>query len=426
MAGLHLFQQRMQPHPEVVRKLFHVLMGLATLALPWLFDAAWPVLFLSGSTVALLGFVKRSRLRGGVGQILDGVERTSLGELYFPVAVSAVFVLSKGDPILFCIPILILTLSDAGAALIGIRYGSLHYGAAEETKSIEGSVAFFLTTFVSVIVSLLLFTDIGRPETVLIALLLGLLAMMLEAVAWSGLDNLFIPLGGFLLLETYLGMNHTALLTNALVVILLMGFVVVWRRRTRMDSGAIIGAVLTGYLIWATVGWLWMLAPLILFVSYSMFLPPSRSDATHKRRLQTVQSVASATTPGLLWLLLAETANEPAFLFPYTLTFATYLAIIGITRVRYRTQRPVRKHLVLESIFVGWVLLFVPFVVVSGLTVRSLLLASVAILVVVAASWIFYYVQPGLDRHLGAKRWLWQSGIATVMSSLGLIPLYLV
>jgi phytol kinase len=366
-------------------------------------------------TVALLGFVKRSRLRGGVGQILDGVARNSLGELYFPIAVSVVFLLSKGDPILFCIPILILTLSDAGAALVGLRYGSVRYGTADEAKSIEGSVAFFLTTFLSVIVSLLLFTETGRPETILIA-----------PVAWSGLDNLFIPLGGFLLLKTYLGMTHTALLTNVLAVLLLLGFVVVWRRRTRMDSGAIIGAVLTGYLIWATVGWLWMLAPLILFISYSMFLPPSRVGEKHRRRLQTVQSVASATTPGLLWLLVAETTNEPAFLFPYTLTFATYLAIIGITRARYRTQDPVRKHLVLESIFVGWILLFVPFVVLSGLTTRSLLLASIAILVVVAAAWTFYYVQPGLDRHLGTKRWLWQSGIATVMSCLGLIPLYLV
>jgi phytol kinase len=70
-------------------------------------------------------------------------ERRSLGEVYFPAAVAVLFCLSHQTPLLFCIPILMLTLADAVAALIGVRYGRLRYQTLEGQKSAEGSITFF-------------------------------------------------------------------------------------------------------------------------------------------------------------------------------------------------------------------------------------------------------------------------------------------
>ena len=53
-------------------------------------------------------------------------------------------------------------LADAVAALIGIRYGTLQYQTTEGTKSVEGSVAFFFVAFLSVLVPLLVFTEVDR------------------------------------------------------------------------------------------------------------------------------------------------------------------------------------------------------------------------------------------------------------------------
>ena len=113
------------------------------------------------------------------------------------------------DPLLFIVPILILSLADAVSALIGARYGQVRFTGSN--KSLEGSIAFFITAFFSVHVPLVLFGDAGRVETLLISLILAFLVMLLEGCAWRGLDNLFIPIGGFFLLRAYLDMDAAAL-----------------------------------------------------------------------------------------------------------------------------------------------------------------------------------------------------------------------
>src|SRR5689334_13007684 len=80
--------------PELLRKLLHVGMGAVIISFPWLFHHAWPVLLLAGLFAAI--FLSRklfARRRGGRGPgsglsgVLDGVGRTSYGELYYAVSV---------------------------------------------------------------------------------------------------------------------------------------------------------------------------------------------------------------------------------------------------------------------------------------------------------------------------------------------------
>ncbi len=448
VVGLRAFQQRFQPHPEVVRKLLHVIMGLSTLSLPWIFRETWPAVVLGSITFAALFILKHSKLRKNLGQVLHSIDRASHGDLYFPVSVAAVFVLSNGDPLLFCLPVLILTLADATAALIGLRYGVSRYQTTEGKKSIEGSAAFFGVTFLSVLLVLLLFTQVGRVESVLVALLLGFLVMMLEAIAWLGLDNLFIPLAGFLLLKTYLTLTIPALAFNFAVIVFLLLLLLVFRERYELDPSAVMAAILMTYLIWATGGWLWLVAPLIVFASYQWLLPHglkglTRTDGTPQQH--NALAIVSVVAPGLVWLVLAESLNTAVFntvagllpfrdvqvsifLFPYTLTFAVYLAMIGLSRIRSETSSrvtPQTSPLIIRSVLLGWALLFIPFLCLQGFSVKALGFSGAALVMMMFASLTFYYVQPTFQyRPLDTQRWLWQSGIAAVTSCLGMMTLY--
>src|SRR5438128_2423599 len=101
MAGLRLYRERGNADPERVRKLLHVGMGLAALALPWLFREMWPVLTLMGlATLLMLALRFVAPLRRRWGGVVCDVERDSLGELYFAPAIALVFFLSHGDPLL--------------------------------------------------------------------------------------------------------------------------------------------------------------------------------------------------------------------------------------------------------------------------------------------------------------------------------------
>jgi phytol kinase len=251
LGVLKLYQHFRSPDPEHLRKLLHTGSGLLTLSFPWLFDTPTPVILLCAASASLLLAVKVvPAFQRELGQVVDGVDRETLGEVYFPIAVAVVFVLAHGrDPLLFTVPILILSLADAVSALIGARYGQVRYTGSN--KSLEGSIAFFITAFFSVHVPLVLFGYAGRVETLLISLILALLVMLLEGCAWSGLDNLFIPIGGFFLLRAYLDMDVSALIPRLVVVLGAVLLVLVWRSRTTLDDSALLAGVFIGYVTWA-------------------------------------------------------------------------------------------------------------------------------------------------------------------------------
>ncbi len=198
-------RRRWRMHPELARKLFHVGGGIAGLSLPWLFSEVWPVLAITASLTAALIAMRRVRpLRTGLGRVLGAIERFSLGELCFPVSVCTLYLACRDDILLFSVPILILTFADAGAALVGIRYGSLHYRTLDGVKTIEGSAAFFLLAFLSAYLPILLWAGEGGATPFLVALTVGVLITVVEAVSWAGLDNLFVPVSSFLLLRVLL------------------------------------------------------------------------------------------------------------------------------------------------------------------------------------------------------------------------------
>jgi len=423
LAGLRIYQQKRNPHPEWVRKLAHMWTGLVTLSLPWLFQEALPVVLLAALSIALL-FARRlsSPVKQRFGDVLDGVARSSGGEIYFPLSVAVLFVLARGSPVLFCIPILILTFADAVAALAGVRYGQIQYQATEGHKSAEGSIAFFTVAFLSTHIPLLLLTDTGRVESVLIGLVLGFVAMLLEAVAWRGLDNLFIPLGGFVLLKSYLEMDIPALAARFAVTLVLVILVFALSARTTLNAGALLGAAFVGYVCWSVGGWKWLAPPLVVFLTYTMLSPRTESNT---QRIHNVHAVFAIASAGLLWMFFARAVREPAFYYPYTLSFAAHLAMIGIARLFNDFPYASAGALLATSILKGWLLVFAPYYVIQGMSRAAGVHALAALGVTALAAFLFYKVQPGIrDCPIDRPRWLRQAGVAALSSAAGLVPVF--
>jgi phytol kinase len=319
---------------------------------------------------------------------------------------------------------LLLTLADAAAALIGVSYGRWRYTTADGQKSAEGSFAFFTCAFFIVHVPLLLWTDTGRTETLLIALLLAWLATMFEAIAWSGLDNLILPLVSFLLLKIYLPMPVADLGNRLIVSILLMAFLYVFRDRTTLAGSALLGAFVVGYISWALGGWRWLLAPVILFLSYTLF---------SRRRLPTdgpghnVHAVICVASAGLSWLFIAKTFSLPKLIFPYTLAFAAHLAIIAVSRLKARCPKLPGAILLGLCIAQGWLFLFVPYLLAEGFTASTLLETCIGLVGVTVAAVAFYWTQPGMDDcPADTPRWLRQATDAALGSMVGVVVLYLI
>ncbi|MBV9616126.1 MAG: hypothetical protein JO011_18280 [Ktedonobacteraceae bacterium] len=231
MTGLTLYQHWSPLSPETSRKLFHIGGGLTTLTFPWVFTSSWPIVLLTLITIPSLLALKYIRtLKGNPGAVLYRIDRASSGEIYFPLSVCLLFGIVGTQPLLFIIPILILTLADPMAAIIGGHYGRMHYLTIKGQKSIEGSVAFFLVAFFCIYVPLLLFTNTDRVEDVLIATLVALLVMLVEAISWNGLDNLLIPLSSCFLLQLLFHFPVQFLLLDLAIVLSLLTIVYLFVR----------------------------------------------------------------------------------------------------------------------------------------------------------------------------------------------------
>ena len=328
LAGLRRYRAWSEVEPEWTRKIAHVAMGGVTLTFPWVFEAVWPVVILSAlAFVLMIGLRVSGTLYESMGQALYGVNRASYGELCFPIAIGLLFVLSEGDPFFFCVPILLLGLADPAAALIGLRHGQVLYVTDDGIKSGEGSAGFFLVAFFCVHIPLLLGTDTGRLETLLIATIVGLLVTSLEAISWRGLDNLFVPLGGYALLTLHLAMGADALLLRLVVIAILFSIPFLWYRQSTLNGSASFMAALVGYVTWSIGGLPWLAAPALLYFGYTLLWPAAQRKKPHGHRVHNVLGVASV---GLGWLFLGVAVNAPSLLYPYTIAYSAFVAVIGI------------------------------------------------------------------------------------------------
>lgn len=188
---------------ESQRKAVHVGVGLHAMLLPFLLTRDGFLVFAVFSTLALLVLRIPGVASEGVGASLHSVQRRSWGDFLFLLAVSLLFVLTAGHPALYILPIAVLTLSDAAAALVGTEYGRLRFGGEDRIKSVEGSVTFFVVTWMTAVTILLLATDIPRQNVILLSTLVAVFSTYVEAASWKGLDNLFVPVGIYVLLFTW-------------------------------------------------------------------------------------------------------------------------------------------------------------------------------------------------------------------------------
>lgn len=192
---------------ELQRKAVHVATGLFAMALPWLLPNAMLFYALLAAAILVMIILRLPQIaKGDVGKALHGVERKSWGDVMLVAAIATLYFFSDqaSMPVLYLLPLAVLTLSDAAAAVAGSSYGRLHYTIEDGQKSLEGSAIFFLVTLILAMVFLLLLSDVSRGGVILLALITAAFATVVEADSWRGFDNYFVPVGVLLLLNAHM------------------------------------------------------------------------------------------------------------------------------------------------------------------------------------------------------------------------------
>lgn len=257
-----------QPPAEWTRKFVHVSGGIIVACLHWIFTSNWPVIVLG---IIIATIMIYARLYKKLPWIF-GINRRSHGEIYYIFAITSLFIISHPHPIYYFIAALILTLSDTVAALIGSTYHRMAYVVEFHHKSVEGSSAFFCSTFAIITLALWLLLFIPLSHATLIALPISLFLTCLEAICPNGTDNIFIPLAAYLLLHFFVPLPHPEIIQLLLweVALLIFCLAISWKFRLFTASGAIsFHFVLFG--AYALNDWTWLITPLLALITLLLF-----------------------------------------------------------------------------------------------------------------------------------------------------------
>ncbi len=338
VAGLAWAQSRWTIAPEWSRKSVHVGMGLVCAVFPWLFTEFWQAaVTVAGASTLLMAVRFVPALQVRFGSVLGGVGRSSLGDVFFPASVLLLFALAGREPVFYVVPMLLLALADAAAALVGTSWGRRSFTADEGLKTWEGSLAFLGVAFLCIWLPLFLSAPEFGARTAVVALCIALVTMLLEASAWRGLDNLFVPLAALVMLRVYWSMPVADLLERLAVLAGLFGVFLVTRRHALMREGTLLGAALAVYLCWVIGGWQWVVAPLTLWLLHPLLIDGGTRG--EDLPVHSHPALLALALPPLAWLFAAHFTAEPKLFGAFTLALAAHLAMTAVALRRTDWQR---------------------------------------------------------------------------------------
>jgi len=312
---------------EGTRKFVHFTGGIVSLCFAYVFKSHWTILGLCISFVTLMVATKKM----GLLQSVHGVKRRSSGDLLHPIAIYLTFCVTSyfEKPDFYLISIMVLSVSDALAAIVGITYGFKVYSVEEEKKSLEGSLIFLLSTFLIVHLGLLLLTHVGRMECVLAALLIAVLVTCFEAISLGGADNIIIPIGTlFIMMKiTRQPLPEIILQLCSIGIIFLITYAF-GNYSKRLGTSGIICVGLAGYAAYSLVDYDWYIPVLICTALISVFdifleMPGSQDELLRVRPMFYMFIVSFG------WVLAANLNLDVRHMFfvPYVVSLAAILSI---------------------------------------------------------------------------------------------------
>ena len=348
---------------ELIRKILHIGSGFGGLALPFIFAKKSSVIILGVIFLAVLISIRLIKNRiSGFRKVLETKNRKTFGDIYFIISILGLWTVSSEDKIMYSLPLIILMFSDAFAALIGEFYSKYKFDTGFGTKSVEGSVTFFLTTYFICINFFLFFSNIKSINIVLVSLLLSILAMILEMISWNGLDNIFVPLFVYLFLKLNLYLTARELMYKLWVIVMLLIIIILNRKKTTLTKVAQTASLFFLYIVMIIGGIKWVVPPLIMYLGYYHFTPKVKGQV--KDSLKGLLAIAFTTS---MWLALSIVMDKNKMFLIYIFSFSLFFGIINLIRDNAGNiyRETFRMNFLMESICKAAVFFLVNYFILS-------------------------------------------------------------
>lgn len=333
-----LIRFTLKPRVEITRKFVHFSGGMVTLSFSYVFESHWAVLIMCIAFVSILYGSKKLNLLNSV----HGIDRPSSGGIFFPIAVYTtwVFAMYNHQPHFYLIGMLILSISDSMAALVGTSYGRFLFLIEKERKSIEGTIIFFLLTFLITEQVLLHLTAIGPAKSTLTGIYVALLVTGFELLSLKGSDNLFIPIGTvYILIRFPNNPLNEMLFQISLLLIIIIAFILIGKITKVFGVSGLVGIGLMAYGAWALVEYPWFIpvATAFILVNFAPWFKPQTTQSNREFRIRTVFYLVAIM---FMWILIVNLLLDfqAQLIVPYLFSFVSVMDLLWRRQIRTTSQ----------------------------------------------------------------------------------------
>ena len=179
-------------YPEGSRKFLHIMTGNIAFLLP-IFVTKEVMAFLAAGPFILFTFLMSpytpiNKIRGKTSAAGHG-----MGLVYYSITWTILAYLFFDNMVVIAIGILSMSYGDGLASVIGIKFGKKKYNIFGDEKSIFGSFAMFIFTFITTIIALFFYNINVTSYVILVLLFMAFIASIIEGLTPKGLDNLTVP-----------------------------------------------------------------------------------------------------------------------------------------------------------------------------------------------------------------------------------------
>jgi len=191
-----VFSEKLLKNKESIkRKFVHIMTGNMIFLMPAFSDPIIMVYYLTlPITIGAFLISEYSPLK-----ITNSVSKAGhgLGLVYYAGVWTLLLFIFNQNLLIVGLAMAPMVYGDGVASIIGEKYGRHKFTLTSDIKSIEGSLAMFITTLLISIFIWIFFSFLNYPLgeiNLTIILIISLIATLTEAISYKGLDNLSVPI----------------------------------------------------------------------------------------------------------------------------------------------------------------------------------------------------------------------------------------
>ena len=271
-----------KPNSEKSRKFVHFSVGILCSISPYYFKTPLFPLIISAFflSIIIFSFFNKKFL-----EKIHTRDRVSYGLIYFPIAYIIQIICFWGYKEYFTLSFLILAICDPIASIIGNKKNNSKYFTLwEDSKTLIGTSAFFLSCFTLSFLFSYIFFNIPFYKIILFSLFISFGSTLAEIMSNKGSDNISIPFFSILLMFSFdnydiiiLNIPNLMIVNHAtLFIIVSILFSLAYYLKLLSASGYYSGFLMASIITF--LGGLKYLTPLALFFILSSLLSVLSND----------------------------------------------------------------------------------------------------------------------------------------------------